>query len=211
MILMDDRNTLPKEDISLRPACNLCQDSLLTIGQKDDYGSVIICTIGNRENGWFATISPKTGGDPLQDFTIQLMPLAHLTHFYQVHFYPTLAQNYGLIFAKVSAAIAQIMIEEQPHFKPISDSRETAVSIAAYGKATTWKEKKEHLHLKIFPFRGNIGQPYTVDSTFGKKEIYTDSNTGEEYVKMNPVRKVALSAERFKVLAARFISLLSEK
>ena len=49
--------------------------------------------------------------------------------------------------------------------------REEGISVATYGKCTNWKEKKEHLHLKIFPFKRNIGQPYTVDSTFEKKEI----------------------------------------
>ena len=85
-----------------------------------------------------------------------------------------------------------------------------SVSIATYGKSTTWKEKKEHLHIKIFPFRGTIGQPYTVDSSFGRKEIFKDSDTNQEFVKMSPVKKVNIGAKRFLQLTSKLIQLLNK-
>jgi hypothetical protein len=196
------------EDISLREECNLCRETLLGIGQKTNYGSVIIFKIGDSfKNGWFATLSPKTGSDPEKDFTIQLMPFAHLTHFCQIESYPELAKNYGIAFAKISKAMTQIMAED-PNFNSTSDLKNKAVSVATYGKSTNWREKKEHLHIKIFPFRGDIGQPYTVDSSFGRKDIHVDSETNEEFIKMKPVKKVMIDEVRFEQLSKKIIDLL---
>ena len=64
------------------------------------------------------------------------------------------------------------------------------------------------MHIKIFPFRGNIGQPYTVDSSFGKKEVFKETNTGKEFVKMDPVKKVAIEADRFDQLTRKLIASL---
>ena len=98
-------------------------------------------------------------------------------------------------------------VEINPTSKSTSEERASSVPVAAYGKTTTWKEKKEHLHIKIFPFRGNIGQPYTVDSSFGRKEVFKDSE-GKEFVKMEPVRKFAISQKRFDYLTKELIKLL---
>jgi len=205
---MNEINNLFNEDVSLRQDCNLCKESPLDVGQKSEYGSIIVYKIGDaNENRWFATLSPKTGSDPEKDFTIQLMPFAHLTHFSQINNYPELAKNYGIAFAKISSAITKIMAMEKENFKASEDFKENATSIATYGKSTNWKEKKEHLHIKLFPFRGNIGQPYTVDSSFGRKEIHKDQE-GKEFVKMTPVKKNMLSEERFNKLSNLLISLL---
>lgn len=204
-----DINELTREDTSLREGCNLCKEGVLDVGQRTLYGSVIIYKIGeSTENGWFATLSPKTGGDPKKDFTIQLMPFAHLTHFSQIGSYPRLAENYGIAFSKISAAMTKIMVGENRDFKATSNSKERAASMAIYGKCTNWREKKEHLHIKIFPFRGDIGQPYTVDSSFGRKEVYQDPETHEEFVKMKPVKKTKISEGRFNQLSNTLISLL---
>ena len=61
----------------------------------------------------------------------------------------------------------------------------------------------------MFPFRGAIGQPYTVDSTFEKKQIHKDKDG--EFVKMLPVKKVMIDNDRFNYLAEKLISLLSEE
>ena len=74
---------------------------------------------------------------------------------------------------------------------------------------TTWKEKKEHLHIKVFPFRGDVGQPYTVDSTFGRKDIFRDE-FGKEFVKMDPVRKKSIDEKRFNKLSNELIILLRD-
>jgi hypothetical protein len=172
----------------------------------------VVFRIGNSlENGWFATLSPKTGGDPKRDFSIQLMPIAHLTHFSQLGEYPELARNYGAAFSKLGSAMAKIMARENPEFKATADSRENSVSIATYGKCTNWEKKKEHLHLKIFPFRGNIGQPFTVDSSFGRKEVFRNPKTGERFVKMAPVKKTRIGKERLEKLSAELIGILSEE
>jgi len=199
---------LLRENISLQDDCIWCKETPLDVGQKTDYGAFIIYKVGDSlEDGWFATLSPKTGGLE-KDFTIQLMPFAHLTHFSQMANRPELAKNYGIAFSKINMAMTKILADEEPEFKAFSETREKSVSIATYGKTTTWKEKKEHLHVKIFPFRGNIGQPYTVDSTFGRKEIFQDSKTREEFIKMNPVKKVMIGKERFISLSNRLIELL---
>jgi len=199
------------EDKGNKQDCNLCKESQLKVGKKTGYGAAVIFRIGNGlEDGWFATLSPKTGGNPEEDFSIQLMPFAHLTHFSQMAKYPELAKNYGTAFARVSRAMAEIMASENKEFNATAGSRELAVSVATYGKCTNWGEKKEHLHLKIFPFKGNVGQPYTVDSSFGRKEICKDSETGEEFVKMKPVKKVLLEEKRFEGLSKRLVEILSE-
>lgn len=199
---------LINEDVSSNKECNLCNESEIKVGDKTKYGAKIVFRIGNKKDGWFATLSPKTGGNPKKDLTLQLMPLAHLTHFCQVDAHPELAKNYGIAFAKLSQAITKIMANENPEFKTTADSREKSTSIAVYGKCTNWKEKKEHLHIKIFPFRGNIGQPYTVDSSFGRKEVCKEPD-GKEFVKMLPVRKVMIDEKRFEKLSNDLIDSLS--
>lgn len=200
-------NQLLNEEILPDGNCNLCRESSLAVGQKTDYGAVIVCRVGDSfQNGWFATLSPKTGG-LTEDFSIQIMPWAHLTHFSQVGVYPDLAKNYGIIFSKISQAMTKMMATENNNFDSAVDSKEKATSIATYGKCTNWKEKKEHLHIKIFPFRGNIGQPYTVDSSFERKEVFHD-NTDGDYVKMRPVKKKMIDNERFDYLSNLLISLL---
>ena len=206
---MDKSNEIDKlidEDVSLNDNCNLCKESNHKLGQKTGYG-VIIHKIGNKKNGWFATLSPKTGGDPESDFTIQLMPMSHLTHFSQMESYSKLGENYGISFSKICRAMTAILMQDEGS-KAISKEKSTAVSVGTYGKTTTWKEKKEHLHVKVFPFRGNIGQPYTVDSSFGRKEVFKEKDG--EFVKMKPVRKVMIGKERFEDLTKRLISLLNK-
>lgn len=199
------------ENIKPEEGCYLCRESSIKIGEKTGYGAVIIFRIGKGpKDGWFATISPKTGGSPEKDFTIQLMPFAHLTHFCQIAHYPELAKNYGIAFSKLCNAMARIMATENKGFKPAVDSRDLGTAIATYGKCTNWIEKKEHLHIKIFPFRGNIGQPYTVDSSFGRKEVFHDSETGESFVKMRPVQKEEIQKERFEWLSRQLVKFLKE-
>jgi len=200
-----ETDKLFNEDVSPKDDCNLCNERDYEVGQKTVYGAIIY-KIGSEKDGWFATLSPKTGGDPKLDFTVQLMPFPHLTHFSQMSSHAGLAENYGTAFSEICRAMTTIIMEDQ-NLKSNSDSRELSVSIATYGKSTNWKEKKEHLHIKIFPFRGNIGQPYTVDSSFGRKEIFKD-NRGQEFVKMNPVKKVMIGKERFEQLSKTLISLL---
>jgi len=202
---------LVSEDVSseITVGCNLCQESSLPVGAKTKYGSVITYRIGSTTNGWFATLSPKTGSDPQHDFTIQLMSNKHLTHFCQIDNDEGCAENYGVAFAKLSRAVTAIMASESKDFKTAADTRESSISLATYGKCTNWKEKKEHLHIKLFPFRGAIGQPYTVDSTFEKKQIHKDKDG--EFVKMLPVKKVMIDNDRFNYLAEKLISLLSEE
>ena len=103
--------------------------------------------------------------------------------------------------------MSRIMAEEQDAFEAESKTRDVAVSVATYGKTTTWSSKKEHLHIKIFPFRGAIGQPYTVDSSFGRKEIYKDENN-QEFIKMDPVKKTMIQPDRFEYLTQKLIALL---
>src|SRR3989344_1923550 len=204
--MTEEIKNLLNENTSFVKECNLCKDSILKIGSKDSYGAVVIYKIGDsQENSWFATLSPKTGSNPEKDFTIQLMPFGHFTHFFQIEKHPELAKNYGLSFSKLTSAMAKIMAEEQENNPEVLSS---SISIATYGKWTNWKPKKEHLHIKLFPFRGKVGQPCAVDYSFAKKEIFIDERTGEEFVKMNPVRKVHLSEKRFKELSDKLIHLL---
>ena len=199
-------NEFVGEDTSLRNDCNLCNEAKLELSSLTKYGARIIYRIGDSiQNQWFATLSPKTGGDMEKDFTILLMPVQHLTHFSQISNYPKLPENYGIAFAKINDAILKIMADKE--FNPTESIKENAISVGTYGKVTNWKDKKEHLHVKIFPFRGDIGQPYTVDSSFGKKEIHKDENN-EKFVKMKPVYKKLIPRGRFDELAEKFIQLL---
>jgi|SRR3989344_3612052 len=179
--------------------CNFCKESKFEVGQKTDYGSVIVQKIGNaKENSWFATLSPKTGGDPKKDFSIQLIPSNHLRYFSEIHSNKKLAENYGLAFASISRAISEILKEQGGEINKIP--------IGTYGKC---KHEDEHIHIKIFPYRGNIGQPFTVDSSFGKKEINLDKDTGEEFIKLKPVRKTNIPNENLEYLSQRLIKLLN--
>jgi len=173
--------------------CNFCEESRLNIGEKTDYGAVIIFRIGDNRNGWFATLSPKTGGDPEQDFSIQIMPFNHLKYFSEINNNPELAKNYGVIFAKINHAVAEIIKEK--------DSKK--IPLCTYGKC---KHEDEHIHLKIFPYRGDMAQPFTSDSSFGKKEVYNEE--GQEFIKMKPVRKVKIDEERFRLLSKKLIEIL---
>ena len=205
---MSKNNEIEKlfsEDVSQKDDCNLCKEARFEIGRNTGYG-IIIYKIGTLKNGWFATLSPKTGGNPKSDFTVQLMPFSHLTHFSQIAPYPGMGENYGIAFSKICRAMIEIMMRDED-LKANSEKKDLSAPIVTYGKSTTWKEKKEHLHIKIFPFRGNIGQPYTVDSSFEKKEIFKES-AGEEFVKMKPVKKEGIPKDRFNGLAKRLISLL---
>ena len=200
-------NKLSKESAKQRDNCNLCKESKFRVGEKTGYG-IIIYKIGGLKNGWFVTLSPKTGGNPKSDFTMQLMPMMHLTHFSQIHSYPNLAENFGIAFSKICKSMSMILMKEE---ELMSSTEEKSISmpLATYGKCTTWKEKKEHLHIKIFPFRGNIGQPYAVDSSFEKKEIFEDKY-GKEFVKMIPVKKTMIKEKRFNQLAKDLSLLLKE-
>src|SRR3989344_7654511 len=169
--------------------CNLCKEATLGIGDKSSYGSIIIYNKG----GWFATLSPKTGGEPSKDFSIQLMPIKHLNYFSDIHEDEELAKNYGLVFAKISKAISLVIGKE-----------EGKIPIGTYGKC---KHEDEHIHVKLFPYRGDIGQPFTVDSSYQKKEVYKDAE-GAEFVKMKPIRKIEIHQKRFNELVKLFISSL---
>ena len=207
LIKMENNNEFDKlnnESISYRDDCNLCKETNEEIGKKLEYG-IIIFKVGNKDDGWFATLSPKTGGNPKYDFTLMLMPISHLTHFSQIDSNPELAKNYGIAFSKLTRAMTSILMKNQ-NLLSNAENKDFSIPIATYGKSTTWTEKKEHLHLKIFPFRDNIGQPYTVDSSFGRKEILKDEKS--EYVKMIPVKKVDLNPNKFEELAKNLIELL---
>jgi hypothetical protein len=202
---MKETGKLFGEDAVSKEGCELCMEADFDVGQHTNYG-IIVFKIGDEKNGWFATLSPKTGGTK-QDFTIQLMPFMHLTHFSQIETYRGAAENYGSAFSKISRAMTSIMMEDE-NLKAISESKELSAPIATYGKSTTWKEKKEHLHIKIFPFRGNVGQPYTVDSSFGRKEVFKEND--EEFVKLKPVSKVVIDEKRLNDLSNRIIGLLEK-
>lgn len=203
---MEKINQLFKESVFTDKECNLCNEISLDIGEKTPYGAIVVYRIGSFEDGWFATLSPRIGGDPEKDFTIQLMPFAHLTHFSQMDTYPNLASNYGIAFSRLSNAMTTVLAEENSDFESSTETREQSTSVATYGKCTNWKEKKEHLHIKLYPFKGNIGQPSPVDSSFGRKEIHKEG--GEEFIKMDPVRKVPINQERMTELSNKLIHLL---
>lgn len=206
--MADNRTTnLITDDVTPSEGCNLCREASLLVGQKTPYGAVVVYRIGNSHDGWFATLSPKTGGNVERDFTIQLMPIAHLTHFAQVASSQDLAKNYGIAFSALSAAAARVMAGKRA-IPPLAETKEQGLALATYGKCTNWKEKKEHLHVKLFPFRGNIGQPYTVDSSFERKEVHIAPNTGERFVKMLPVVKKTIPSGRFERVAQELMRCL---
>lgn len=198
---------LLNENASPKGGCSLCKEAKLKVGKGTGYG-VVVYAAGSAKNGWFATLSPRTGGNPKRDFTIQLMPILHLTHFSQIDLYPKLAENFGIAFSKICKAMSIVLMQEEGLIAS-TEEKSLSMPLATYGKSTTWKEKKEHLHLKIFPFRGNIGQPYTVDSSFEKKEKFKDTY-GNEFVRMNPVKKAMIEKKRFRQLAKSLIELLKK-
>ena len=100
-----------------------------------------------------------------------------------------------------------IVLMQEEGLMASTEEKSLSMPLATYGKITTWKEKKEHIHLKIFPFRGNIGQPYTVDSSFEKKEKFKDTY-GNEFVKMNPIKKEMIEKKRFRQLSKVLMGLL---
>jgi hypothetical protein len=196
---------LQSESTELKEDCEFCQEVHLNVGGKGEYGAVIVAKIGSAENGWYATISPRTGGKPEEDFSIQLMSNQHLTHFSQLAENEETAKNYGLLFAKCSKAMVTIMAEN-PALTAVAETREDGMSVATWAKCTTWKEKKEHLHIKLFQFKNDLSQPCSVDSTFGRKEIENDAKG--EFVRMTPIRKQDIPEERFQHIAQRLIELL---
>jgi hypothetical protein len=192
------------EDTAARNDCVWCTETHLTVGEHSLYGAAVVCKIGGADDGWFAMLSPKNDGYH-GNFTVQLMPFRHLTHFGQMVVHSGMAVNYGILFATVCNAMLRIMAEENNQFAVSAAAREVSTSIATYGKCTNWEEKKEHLHIKVFPFQGGFGQPTAVDSSFGRKVVY-DDNDGE-FVKMIPVRKMMIEKERFEHLKQKLISL----
>ena len=189
---------LISEDVRGREYCNLCKESKLKVGDRTDYRSIIIYKNGDEKNGWFATLSPKTIGDAKKDFTIQIMPIAHIKHISELGASKELAKNYGLAFSQISKTITKIMIEENRHL----ENEENVVRIGMYGKS---KHLEEHLHIKLFPWE----HPYVVDSTYENKEIQMDEE-GIEFVKMAPVKKVAIDEKRIDYLAEKLIEILNE-
>ena len=148
---LNEFDKLMDEDVSLKKNCEFCNEVKFDIGDRTKYGATVVFKIGSSSNdGWFATLSPRSGSNPERDFTIQLMPFAHLTHFSQVAKHPKLSKNYGIAFSKLCEAMTKIMAEE-PDFKAVNEKREEGGAVATYGKCTTWKDKKEHLHIKIYP------------------------------------------------------------
>lgn len=180
----------------MKDKCSLCEESNLNVGEKTGYGAVIVY----NEKGWFATLSPKTGSNPEKDFSVQLMPVKHLRHISEIAEDNELAKGYGIAFSKISKAVTGIMKEEGRG----SENEENAIRVGTYGKS---KHPEEHLHFKIFPWTGNIGQPYTVDSTFENSQVFEDEN-GEKFVKMKPVKKIRIGEKRLGSLANKLIKLL---
>src|SRR3989338_312363 len=134
MIKMKNSKEIEKllnEGVSEKSDCNLCREENYGIGKKTGYGAIIY-RIGNKKNGWFATLSPKTGSDPKLDFTIQLMPFLHLTHFSQIPSYKGMAENYGIAFSKICRAMAEVMMHDQ-NLKAIAEEKSFSAPIAAYG------------------------------------------------------------------------------
>jgi hypothetical protein len=181
--------------------CNFCNEAKLNLGDTSSYGSTVIFKIGDEKNGWFATLSPKTGGNPDKDFSIQIMPLSHLQHISDINTNSDLAKNYGLTFAKLSNVINTIMKEEERH----NENEEKVVRIGTYGKS---KHPEEHFHVKLFPWTGKIGQPYTVDSTFENSTSHKNPD-GSEFIKMQPVKKTKISESRYLFLVNRLTTLLN--
>ena len=197
--IFEKSSEIPQINKFSKENCAFCKESLLNVGDVTDYGARIIYKVGNNENGWFAMISPKTGGNSEEDFSVQLSPRNHLVNFSEINNNIGLAKNYGIAFAKISYAVGKIMKRQDPNFK--------IAPIGTYGKC---KHVDEHIHIKIFPWKNNVGQPYTTDSSFGEKKI-SRGESGMEFVKMNPVKKVNLSEERFDQLSDNLIDILNKK
>ena len=191
--------------------CAFCREQKLDVGEKTEYGARIIYKIGDNDDGWFAILSPKTAGNAEQDFSIQLIPLKHLRYFSEINSSVELAKNYGILFAKISNAISKVMIEEtrEKNDVMLSDANLNSqiIPIASYGKC---KHPDEHIHIKLFPYRGDVGQPFTVDSTYENKEIFKDKITGEEFIKMKPVKKKIIPEQRIQELAQKLIKICNE-
>lgn len=203
----DGYRGLMGEDTSQRDGCEFCGEALFERGAVTPYGARIILKQGSEPEHWFATLSPVTGSHPEEDFTIQLMPVMHLTHLSQMDKDKKLAANYGLAFARISAAMTQIMMEERG-IREVEEERGNGAALAAYGKCTTWREKKEHLHLKIYQFRGLLSQPAPPDSSLGKMPTWKDPETGEEFLRYRPVSKRPIDQERMEALAKRLLELV---
>ncbi len=180
----------------MKKLCDLCSESKLGLGEKTPYGAVIVY----KKNGWFATLSPKTGGNPEKDFTVQLMPVNHLNHISEISKSLNLAKSYGIAFSKISKAVTEIMSLESRGY----ENDEGVIRVGTYGKS---KHPEEHFHIKIFPWAGKIGQPYTVDSTFEHSVRYADKD-GKSFIKMEPVEKIIIKPERMHYLSSKLISLL---
>ncbi|MBI5392774.1 hypothetical protein HZA96_02800 [Candidatus Woesearchaeota archaeon] len=185
--------------------CEFCKEQKQNVGDTTEYGAKIICKVENSKTAndksisnaaWFATLSPKTAGDPLCDFSVQLIPAKHLRYFSEINSSKELAQNYGIIFGKISYAISKIIKEES--------NNNNIIPIAAYGKC---KHPDEHIHIKLFPYRNAVAQPFTVDSSYEKKEVFKDKEIGEEFIKMKPVKKKQISENRLQELSQKLITL----
>lgn len=200
---------LINEDTKTKKDCPFCSEQDIAVGQKTSYGSYVVYKVGEGKDGWFATISPKVGSSPNEDFTLQLMTKDHLTHFSQISKNKNLAKNYGIAFSILSSAMTMIL-SENPNLKSVSDERDDGIAVATYAKCTTWKDKKEHLHIKIYPFRGDLSQPSPVDSSFGRKEVFKDIKTGEEYVKFDPVIKKNIPTKRFEEIKDKLIDFFNK-
>ena len=179
---LDERRE--KEYIKLVSRCEFCDEAALKVGDRTSYGAIVLHKEGVGVNGWFATLSPKTGGNPEKDFTIQVMPVQHVRHISHVSHNRDLAANQGIMIAKVSAAINAVMLDEGRQ----DENDEGMIRIGMYGKS---KHPDEHLHLKLFPWTGAIGQPYTVDSSFN--------------VQMKPVKKELIPPKRFEQLTKKLL------
>lgn len=164
--------------------CSLCKEAELEVGGKTEYGAVIVHKLGGPEDGWFATLSPQTLGNPEKDFSIQLMPMPHVKHMSQINDSEDLAKNYGVAFAKISKAIHDVMKEEGRH----NENEENMIRIGTYGKS---KHPEEHFHVKLFPWEHS----YVVDTTY--------DNT-----KTPAMNKTAIDENRFKYLAEKLIGAL---
>src|SRR3989344_1042705 len=174
--------------------CEFCNEKSIDIGSESSYGSIVICKVGDAQNGWFASLSPKTAGNIHEDFSIQLIPNKHLKYFSEINNFEESAKNYGILFGKINHAVFE-MLKEQG----FSDKSPVCI----YGKC---KHSDEHIHIKIFPYRNETGQPFVVDSSFEKKKIYFDEEG--EFVKMSPVKKKKIDEHRLHELAEKFIEVL---
>jgi hypothetical protein len=180
--------------------CTLCKESSMPIGKVSEYGACTIYKKGNKSDGWFATLSPKTVGDPEHDFSIQIIPIAHLKNFGEINSSQKLAENYGKAFAIISGAVAKLIKFEK------EQNENESIPICTYGKC---KHPDEHIHIKIFPYRGDLAQPFVVDSTFEKKEVFSENS--EKFVKLKPITKKNIPTDRFQYLKDFFIKELKNE